>query len=102
MAPFIQLTKKDQPFSSRIEANYNAFQYLKVSFITTPLLIHADLSKPFVLKINIFDFTMGAMLLQLRENNLLHHVIFHFHEFFLHRLITRFMIKKTYSHCGCL
>jgi hypothetical protein len=82
MAPFIQLTKKDQPFSWGIEANYNAFQYLKVSFITTPLLIHADLSKPFVLKIDVFDFTMGTMLLQFRENNLFRHVIFHFHKFF--------------------
>jgi hypothetical protein len=40
-----QLTRKDQTFSWRVEA-INAFQYLKVF----PLLIHVNLSKPFVLE----------------------------------------------------
>jgi len=46
--PLIRLTKKDQPFFWEVEIE-NAFQYLKVSSTTTPLLIHADPSKPFVL-----------------------------------------------------
>jgi hypothetical protein len=33
-------------------------------------LIHADLSKPFVLEINICDFAVGAMLSQLGKENL--------------------------------
>jgi hypothetical protein len=61
MTPFIQLTRKDQPFSWGISTK-NAFQSLKVYFTTTPLLIHVDPSKPFVLEIDISDFAIGAML----------------------------------------
>jgi len=56
-----QLTKKYQPFYWGVEAN-NAFQSLKVSFITSPLLIHVDLSKPFILAMNISNFAIGVML----------------------------------------
>jgi hypothetical protein len=49
VTPFIRLTKKDQPFSWGVEAE-NAFQSLKASFTTTPLLIHADASKLFFLE----------------------------------------------------
>ncbi len=79
MALFTWLTRKDQPFSSKVD--HNAFQYLNVSSITTPFFIHATHSKPFVLKTNVFDFTIGVMLSQLGEDNFLHHVNFYFHKF---------------------
>jgi hypothetical protein len=41
----IPLTWKDQPFSWGVEVK-SAFQSLKASFMTAPLLIHADPSKP--------------------------------------------------------
>ncbi len=49
MAPLIHLIQKDKPFSWGIEAN-NAFQFLKTSFTTGPVSIHANLPKPFVSK----------------------------------------------------
>jgi hypothetical protein len=55
---------------------------LKVYFTTIRLLIHADLSKPFVLEIDIFDFAIAAMLPQLGEDNLLHLVGFCSHKFY--------------------
>jgi hypothetical protein len=60
MAYFIQWTRKHQPFFWGVEAK-NAFQSLKVYFTIAPLLIHANPSKPFVLHIDIFNFTIGPM-----------------------------------------
>jgi hypothetical protein len=80
MAPFTWLTRKDQPFLWGVEAK-NVFQSLKVYFTTAPLLIHVNPSKPFVLDIDISNFTIGALLSQLGEDNLLHHVDFRFCKF---------------------
>ncbi len=56
------LIQKDQPFSWGVEAN--AFQSLKASFMITPLLINiVDLSKPFVLNIDVSYFALGAYVL---------------------------------------
>jgi hypothetical protein len=82
MAPFTWLIRKDQPFSWGVEAK-NAFQSLKASSTTTPVLIHAYPSKPFVLEMNAFDFTIGAILSQLGKNNFLHPINFHTFKFSL-------------------
>jgi len=74
------LTWKDQPFSWGVEAE-NAFQFLKVSFTIPPLLIHVNLSKPFVLEMDAFDFALGTILSQPGENNLLLTIEFYFHKF---------------------
>jgi hypothetical protein len=58
VAPFIQLITKDQPFFWGVGVD-NAFQFLHVFFTTTLLLIHANLSKIFVLELNVFDFAIG-------------------------------------------
>jgi hypothetical protein len=76
------LTKKDQPFSWGVEV-VNVFQSLKTFFMTATLLIHPDLSKPFVLETEISDFLVGDMLSQLGKNNLLHLVGFCFCKFSL-------------------
>jgi hypothetical protein len=49
--------------------------------MTTLLLIRANLSKPFVLEMDIFGFALSVVFSQPRENNLLHLVGFHFHKF---------------------
>jgi hypothetical protein len=41
-----------------------------------PLLRHVDLSKPFVLEIDTFGFTLGVVLSQPWDDDLLHHVNF--------------------------
>ncbi len=60
----------------------NAFQFFKVFFTTTPLLIHADPTKPFVSKTNASNFTLGVILSQHGEDHFLHHVGFHSCNFF--------------------
>jgi hypothetical protein len=45
--------------------------------MTTPFLIHTNLSKPFVLEMDASNFALGAILSQLGENNFLHLVGFH-------------------------
>jgi hypothetical protein len=49
--------------------------------MTTPLLIHVDPFKPFVLEANASNFVIGAVLSQLGKDNLLHLVNFHFRKF---------------------
>jgi hypothetical protein len=80
MAPLTWLTKKDQPFSWGVEAK-NAFQFLNASFTTTPFLIHAYTSKPFVLETDTFDFVVGVVLSQFEKNNFLHLINFDSHKF---------------------
>jgi hypothetical protein len=52
VAQLTQLTRKDQPFSWGVDVE-NSFESLKASFTITPLLIHVDLSKPFVLETDV-------------------------------------------------
>ncbi len=85
MTPFIHLTQKDQPFSWGVEAE-NAFQSLKASFITTPLLIHVDLSNPFILEMDTSDFASGVVFSQPREDNFFHLIGFCFCKFFLAKI----------------
>ncbi len=61
VTPFTHLTCKDQPFSWGVEAE-NAFQSLKALFMTAPLLIHANLSKPFVFETNTSNFALNTTL----------------------------------------
>jgi hypothetical protein len=75
MTFFTCLTKKDQPFSWGVKVEI-AFQSLKASFTTDPLLIHADLSKPFVLEIDVCDFALNVVFSQPGKNNLLHPIGF--------------------------
>jgi hypothetical protein len=51
--------------------------------MTTPLFIHAKLSKPFVLEMDAFDFVIGVVFSQLGGYNLLHLVNFHSRNFSL-------------------
>ncbi len=53
---------------------------MKVSFTPTPLLIHANPPKPFVLEMDAFDFALGVILSQFEEYNLLHLVGFRYHK----------------------
>jgi hypothetical protein len=45
-----------------------AFQNLKTTFTTTPILIHPDFSKPFFLESDASDYVLGAVLSQIGEN----------------------------------
>jgi hypothetical protein len=62
--------------------------------MTTPLFIHANLSKLFVLETDIFDFVIGVVLSQLKEYNFFHLVNFHFCNFFLAQINYKIHDKK--------
>jgi hypothetical protein len=49
--------------------------------MTAPLLIHANPYKPFVFEMNASNFALGAILLEPKEDNLLHPVGFYSHKF---------------------
>ncbi len=81
MAPFIYLIQKDQPFSWAIEVD-NAFQYLKVSFTTTPFFTHVEPSKLLSWEMDDFDFAIGTKFSQLGEVNIFHPINFRSCRFF--------------------
>jgi hypothetical protein len=58
-----------------------AFQNLKATFLTTPILIHSDFSKPFYMETNASDFALGAVLSQEGDGRRLHLVAFYSRKF---------------------
>jgi hypothetical protein len=54
-----------------------AFQNLKTTFTTAPILIHPDFSKPFFLESDASDYALGMVLSQNGEDKRLHPVSFY-------------------------
>ena len=67
--PLIALTHKGTPFLWTSEAQ-NVFDSLKHPFDTTPMLLHADPTKPFQVETDASDFAIGAILSQADDTNL--------------------------------
>jgi hypothetical protein len=59
--PLIALTYKGTPFVWTMAAQ-NSFEALKQAFNTAPMLLHADLRKPFQVETNTSNFAIGAIL----------------------------------------
>ena len=78
--PLIALTRKDATFEWTTTAQ-KAFDLLKQAFTTTPILLHPDLTKPFQVKMDASDFTIGAILSQPDEVGGLHSVAYYSHKF---------------------
>jgi transposase InsO family protein len=57
-----------------------AFERLKALLISAPILVHADPTKPFVLRTDASDFALGAVLMQEHEG-CLHPVAYHSRKF---------------------
>jgi hypothetical protein len=70
---------------------------LTIFFTTAPLLINAAPMKPFILKIDVFDFTLGVVLSQHGEDNLLHHIDFHSCKFFLAKINYKIHDKELFA-----
>ena len=78
-APLTQLTCKDKlDWNPTME---EAFQLLKTTFTTAPVLIHPDFSKPFFIEIDASNFALEAVLSQLGDGEKLHLVAFHSRKF---------------------
>jgi hypothetical protein len=101
VTPLIHLTWEDKPFSWGIEAK-NVFQSLKASLMIASFFIHVNLSKPFILEKDTFDFALGIVLSQLGKDNFFHLIGFHSHKFSFVEISYKVHGKKTFGHHGCL
>ena len=54
----------------------NAFLEIKIIMVASPVLALPDLNKPFIVESNASDFAVGAVLLQVGDDNLEHPVAF--------------------------
>jgi len=80
--PLTELTKKEKgkewAWNQEVEA---AFKDLKHRFTTAPILAHFDPAKPVIVKTDVLDFALGAILSQRNEEGRLHPVAFHSRKF---------------------
>jgi Reverse transcriptase (RNA-dependent DNA polymerase)/RNase H-like domain found in reverse transcriptase len=74
--PLICLTKKDETFSWS-DNTQHAFENLKSTFISVPVLCHFDPKLPIILETDASDYAIAAILSQVNENNEIHPVAFH-------------------------
>lgn len=58
-----------------------AFDKLKITFSTAPVLMHVDFTKPFLLETDASDYAFGAILSQYGDDNYLHPVAFYSRKF---------------------
>ena len=78
-ALLIQLTCKD-----KLDWNFDAekaFQLLKTAFMTAPILVHLDFSKPFFMEIDASNFALGVVLSQLEDGEKLYPITIHSQKF---------------------
>ena len=66
-----QLLKKDNPFHWT-DACHKAFQTLKDTLVTSPILMFPDISKPFILYTDASDYAIGYILGQLDDQGKKH------------------------------
>jgi hypothetical protein len=78
--PLTELTQKNKPFTWNANAT-KAFDALKQAFTSAPILMHADLSKPFIIEADASDFALGSILSQTADDGKLHPVAFHSRKF---------------------
>ncbi len=74
--PLTALTCKDKPFSWNPKAQA-AFDILKMTFTSAPILIHPNPAKPFIVETDALDFALRAILSQFGIDGLLHPVAFY-------------------------
>ena len=74
--PLTRLMRKDTPWQWG-EEEMASFKALKQAFTSAPILIMADLSKPFILECDSSDYATGAVLSQKLDNGEVHPVAFY-------------------------
>ena len=81
IVPITQLLKKDVPFEWTADCT-SAFELLKDKFTSSPILAHADTSKPFYVETDASDFALGGVLSQIQESDgELHPIAFYSRKF---------------------
>jgi len=71
--PLNTVTKKDKEWVGAAE-HQRAFNTLKQHVTSEPILAHLELNKQFKLKVDVSGFTLGAVLLQKKDNDKRHPV----------------------------
>lgn len=72
-----RLTHEDVPFNWTVECQA-AFQQLKDTFTTAPILMHFDPHQPIIIKTDGSNYAIAAILLQISpEDYNIHSVAFH-------------------------
>ena len=54
-----------------------SFENLKKAFTLAPILMHIDLSQPFIIEADASDFALGSILSQSRDDGKYHPIVFH-------------------------
>lgn len=76
VVPMTRLTRKDVPFVWGADAQ-SAFEFLKQSFSSAPILVHYHPNRPTILETDASDYAIAAILSQhLPETSELHPVAF--------------------------
>ena len=78
--PLVALTRKDRPFTWT-SAEQTAFVSLKSAFMTAPVLLHPNPTKPFIVETDASDFAIGAILSQPDEDGVEHPVAYYSRKF---------------------
>jgi len=97
---FICLIQKDQPFAWGVEVEI-VFQFLKVFFTITLFLICVNLSKIFILEMDIFYFALNIVLSHATWRDDFHLVDFYFHKVFPIENNNEILCQQTFCDCGC-
>jgi len=74
--PLHSLTKKGKKFDWSSECD-SAFSILKKRLTTSPVLLHPDVTKQFIVECDASNYAIGAVLSQYDDNNKLHPVAYH-------------------------
>ncbi|VDI35304.1 Hypothetical predicted protein [Mytilus galloprovincialis] len=74
VTPLTQLTQKNKKFIWTQDCQA-AFETLKHSLVSAPILVFPDFDKPFVLSVDASDYAIGYVLGQLNPNTKLEHVV---------------------------
>ena len=78
--PLILLARKDTPFIWTSAAQ-NSFNALKAAFLTAPVLVHPNPTRPFQVETDASDFSIGVVLSQPNDDGTLHPVAFYSRKF---------------------
>ena len=75
IAPMVNLTKKNQPFVW--DSDYaRAFEFLKTTFTTAPVLAHFDPDREILVETDTSDYVSAGVMSQHDDNGILHLVAF--------------------------
>ena len=71
------------------------FESLKKTFTSTPIVAHVDLTKPFIIEVDVSDIAFGNILSQQGDDVKLHPMVFHSASLTLQKSTMKFIINNN-------